>query len=201
MAPKPKSTPTPKAKPTPKPKTKTKLQTKAVGRPALYAKWITPDGLKRIEGWAGEGLYDRQIANDCIHIHVATWCEWKNRFPELSEALEKGRERIDNLIENSVVRMAMGFEVMERKVERSTMPDGGLIVKETTTTKYIPPSIGAACFWLQNRRGDRWKDTRRIDVNNVVEGGSDGKDRLIIMYDYKKPEPIPPEVIAVEGGV
>ena len=67
-----------------------------------YKKWLEPDNLTKLEGWARDGLKDTQIAKN-MGINVSTLYSWKNRYKEISEALKKGKEVIDYEIENSLI--------------------------------------------------------------------------------------------------
>ena len=67
-----------------------------------YKKWLEPDNLTKLEGWARDGLKDTQIA-DNMGINVSTLYTWKNRYSEISEALKKGKEVVDYEIENSLI--------------------------------------------------------------------------------------------------
>ena len=79
-----------------------------------FQEWLTPEGLLRIEGWARDGLIDEQIAQN-IGIRAATLYEWKKRFPEISEALKRGKEVIDRQVENALLKRALGYEYKEVK--------------------------------------------------------------------------------------
>lgn len=71
-----------------------------------YADWITPEGLLRIEGWARDGLTDKQIAHN-IGISHATLYEWKKQFPELSDTLKKSKDVVDRMVENALFKNAI----------------------------------------------------------------------------------------------
>lgn len=71
-----------------------------------YADWITPEGLLRIEGWARDGLTDKQIAHN-IGISQATLYEWKKQFPELSDTLKKSKDVVDRMVENALFKNAI----------------------------------------------------------------------------------------------
>lgn len=45
---------------------------------AKYEKWLTPDGLVRIGGWARDGLTDEQIAHN-MGISRSTLNAWKKK--------------------------------------------------------------------------------------------------------------------------
>lgn len=92
-----------------------------------YQRWLEPDGLLLLEGWARDGLTDEQLAEK-IGITATTLYDWKNKFPEISEALKKGKEVVDYEVENALLNKALGGD----------------------TTAQI--------FWLKNRRPDKWRD-------------------------------------------
>lgn len=71
-----------------------------------YADWITPEGLLRIEGWARDGLTDKQIAHN-IGISHTTLYEWKKQFPELSDTLKKSKDVVDRMVENALFKNAI----------------------------------------------------------------------------------------------
>lgn len=115
--------------------------------------WLTKDGLTLLEGWARDGLTDEQISHN-IGIAVGTLYDWKKRFPEISEALKKGKEVVDIQVENAMLKRALGYEYQEQRLEKSDK-DG---VKVVQTIKHIPADTTAQIFWLKNRRPDRWRD-------------------------------------------
>lgn len=106
-----------------------------------------------MRGWARDGLTDEQIAHN-IGITAATLYVWKNKYPEISETLKKGKEVVDIHVENALLKRALGYEYTEERVEISDK-DGKKVIR---TTKYIPPDTTAQIFWLKNRRPDRWRD-------------------------------------------
>lgn len=55
-----------------------------------YQRWLEPDGLLLLEGWARDGLTDVQLAQNC-GCSVRTLYEWKALYPQISQALKKGR--------------------------------------------------------------------------------------------------------------
>lgn len=61
---------------------------------------------------------------------------------------------MDIQVENALLKRALGYDFQEAKIEKSDK-DG---VKIIQTLKHIPPDVGAAAFWLKNRRPDKWRD-------------------------------------------
>lgn len=124
-----------------------------------YADWLTPEGLLKIEGWARDGLIDEQIAKN-IGIRAGTLYEWKNRFPEFSEALKRGKEVVDREVENALLKRALGYEYTETTREAVQDPNSGEIKMQVTkkVTKQVVPDTTAQIFWLKNRKPDKWRD-------------------------------------------
>lgn len=71
-----------------------------------YEKWLTADSLILIEGWARDGLTDKQIAKN-IGISEQTLNVWKKSYPSLSESLKKGKEVVDYEVQNALYKNAI----------------------------------------------------------------------------------------------
>lgn len=117
-----------------------------------YQRWLEPDGLTLLEGWARDGLIDEQIAHN-MGISSSTLRDWKNKYPAISAALKKGKEVVDLEVENALLKRALGYSYEEIVNEESG--DGW---KRRVTRKFVPPDTGAAIFWLKNRRPDKWRE-------------------------------------------
>lgn len=76
-----------------------------------YIKWLTQEGLAKLEGWARSGLTDEQIANN-IGINTSTLYRWKNDHEEFCEALKRGKEVVDFEVENALLNRALGQTTM-----------------------------------------------------------------------------------------
>lgn len=118
-----------------------------------YQRWLEPDGLLLLEGWARDGLTDEQLAEK-MEISPSTLYEWKAKYPEISEALKKGKEIVDIQVENALLKRALGYEYTEERIEVSEK-DGRKVVQ---TVKTVPPDTTAQIFWLKNRRPDKWRE-------------------------------------------
>lgn len=128
-----------------------------------YHRWLEPEGLLLIEGWARDGLIDEQIAHN-MGINAATLYDWKNKYTEISEALKKGKEVVDRLVENALLKRALGYSYTEITYE------GGVETKRVV--KEVVPDTTAQIFWLKNRKPEDWRDKREIttdDNDQVME--------------------------------
>lgn len=130
---------------------------------AKYNEWITGEGLLKIEGWARDGLTDEQIA-DNIGIRRPTLYDWKNKYPDISDALKKGKEVIDRQVENALLKRALGYEYIETTKE---LTDLGLTVTKQVT-KQVSPDTTAQIFWLKNRKPKEWRDKKETEVTGSL---------------------------------
>lgn len=132
-----------------------------------YDRWLEQDGLLLIEGWARDGLTEEQIAHN-MGISVKTLYNWKEKYVPILQALKKGKEVVDLIVENALFKRATGYKTEETKVY--IMPDGSK--RGVQVTKEIPPDTTACIFWLKNRKPDRWRD--KPDFVNTEAYESDG---------------------------
>ena len=72
-----------------------------------YQEWLEPEKLILIEGWARDGLTDEQIAEK-MGICRDTLIEWKKKYSDISDTLKKGKEVVDRLVENALLKKATG---------------------------------------------------------------------------------------------
>lgn len=75
-----------------------------------FQRWLEPDGLILLEGWARDGLTDEQIAQN-MGIAVGTLYLRKKSHVEICEALKKGKEVVDFQVENALVQAALDGNV------------------------------------------------------------------------------------------
>lgn len=149
---------------------------------AKYEYWITPEGLLKLEAWARDGLTDEQISSNA-GIATATLYDWKKRFPEISEALKKGKEVVDVQVENALLKRALGYSYDEVTQELCENAKTGKVELKVTkkVTKEVSPDTTAQIFWLKNRRPDRWRDKQDIEHSGQIGG-------VTIVNDIPKPD-------------
>ncbi|MCK4005525.1 helix-turn-helix domain-containing protein [Streptococcus suis] len=124
---------------------------------AKYTNWITEEGLLLIEGWARDGLTDKDISQN-IGISESTLNAWKKQFPEFSESLKKNKEVADRQVENALHKSAVGYYY-----EEDVVTNQGDVV---TVKKYSKPNVTAGIFWIKNRMPDKWRDKQEIEQTN-----------------------------------
>ena len=123
-----------------------------------YQEWLEPEGLLKIEGWARDGLTDEQIAHN-MGISASTLYEWKNAYSEISESLKRGKEIVDRMVENALLKRALGYEYEEV----SEKFEDGVLTERKVTKKQVAPDTTAQIFWLKNRKPIDWRDKRNSD--------------------------------------
>lgn len=125
-----------------------------------YHDWLTPEGLLKIEGWARDGLVDKQIAEN-IGITEQTLNVWKKEYPSFSEALKKGKEVVDRQVENALLKRALGYSYDEITNE------GGVETKRVT--KEVAPDVTAQIFWMKNRMPDKYREKQSIELSKPID--------------------------------
>ena len=135
-----------------------------------YQKWLEPESLILLEGWARDGLTDEQIAKK-MGVNIATLYDWKKKYPEISESLKKGKEVVDTIVENALLKRALGY-----RYDEVTIEDG---IETKRVTKEVQPDTTAQIFWLKNRRPDKWRDKQNVEVSGSLKTETSKLDDLI----------------------
>lgn len=119
--------------------------------------WLEEDQLMLLECWTRDGYTLTDIANK-IGISLSTLSAWQRDYPEIKEALRKGREIVDYQVENALLKSALGYKTKEVKVT-TTMRYGKVVetIKEVTD-KEQAPNVSAIQCWLYNRCKDKWRN-------------------------------------------
>lgn len=136
---------------------------------AKYEEWAKdPDKRTLMIGWARSGLSDQQIAKN-MGISRSTLNEWKKKYPDIADALKKGKEVSDYEVENALYKRATGYTEKVTKVFKCKVVEYDEcgkkkkeeeVLKEGVEEVHFPPDTGAAIFWLTNRKPDDWKNRR-----------------------------------------
>lgn len=130
---------------------------------AKYTEWLTEEGLLKIEGWARDGLTDKQVAHN-MNIAESTLHEWKKKYSVLSESLKRGKEVVDRQVENALLKRALGYEFKETTQELTE--DGMKVTK--VITKQQAPDTTAQIFWLKNRKPQEWRDKQETEISGHI---------------------------------
>jgi len=123
------------------------------GRPSLYQ----PEFAKQAEKLTVLGATDVELA-DFFEVDVRTIYRWKHEHEEFCQALNAGKEKANERVENSLYQKAVGYTFESEKIFNHQ----GQILR-APTREHVPPDTTAAIFWLKNRRPDQWRDKQELD--------------------------------------
>src|SRR5690606_32983230 len=94
--------------------------------------------LNLVEAWARDGLTDEQIAKN-LDVAYSTFRVYKDEFPALTAALQKGKDDIDIQVENALLKAALGYTF-----EEVTKENG---IETKRVLKEVQPNTTALIFW------------------------------------------------------
>ena len=146
---------------------------------------------------AAKGKTDVQIS-EIIGICPKTLDLWKGRYPDFLRSLKEAKQSVDEVVEASLLRRAMGYYHTE---ERIFCGKGGKVTR-VVTTKHYPPDPTSMIFWLKNRQSARWRD--KLEVTNPPLASGDSKVKKTFeqfCLDAGYPAPFPKQLEMREFGL
>ena len=124
-----------------------------MGRKNRYETHVQPY-LSEIAGWYSD-MTEEQIAKR-LSVSQASFERYKNQYPELMEALSKGREDLVGDLKAALKKKAKGFYYEETKT--SIKEEGGKRIQIIEKFKrYALPDTGAIHLLLKNL-DDNWRN-------------------------------------------
>lgn len=124
--------------------------TTRMGRPSAYK----PEFAVQAEKLCKLGATDHELA-EFFDVTDRTIFRWKNQFLDFCQAVNSGKELLDDRVERSLYHRAVGYS--HDSVQINVSKDGD--VYETPFVKHYPPDTSACMNWLANRRKDKWRKT------------------------------------------
>ena len=138
---------------------------------AKYETWLQPENLILIQGGRRDGLSDAQVAHN-MGIARGTLHKWLGEYKALNDAYKKGTEVSTYEVENALYKSALGIEVTETELTEVKDMNGETIQKVLKQRKrYIPPNLGSIVFILKNRKSEKWRDKREIELPEAPDDG------------------------------
>lgn len=131
-----------------------------------YEKWLEPENLILLEGWARDGLTLDDISHN-MGINRKTLWEWSERFDLIRNALKNGKEVADFMVENALFKSALGYEVEEYEEKLDQMGN----VVGTRKRRHVAPNVTAQIFWLKNRKPQVWREKQEIRADVYENDG------------------------------
>ena len=152
---------------------------------SIVDEWRTPTRLELLKCWARDFSFTDIAAK--IGVSIQTLKAWRDKYPEIEEAIREGKEIVDYRVENALLKVALGYTTTDVKTIISP-PDknGNRSIRVEKTEKEVPPNPTAIMCWLNNRKPDQWKRNRdnvyqtkdedsKITVN-IIRHGKDDED-------------------------
>ena len=122
---------------------------KGRGRPCKYETHVKPR-LEEIEQLCLT-MTEKQIA-ETMGVGQSAWCDYKNKYPELTQALKKGRGRLVSELKSTLIKKAKGFSYSEKKI----IKENGKVTREEVYEKASLPDVAALNLLLKNYDRDNW---------------------------------------------
>lgn len=149
--------------------------------------WVTPDSLKVITTWKRNGLTDEEIEKN-IGVAHSTFCAWKKKSKDLSNALKNGRAYANALVENSLFNAAIGGvielrrPVIDKESGRPVINDDGTQLTYVDQ-EYIKPDTKAMIFFLTNRMPKDYQMNRNLKLDMGDEKKVGGTVEIVVRND------------------
>lgn len=107
-----------------------------MGRHTKAKLWLTEEKLILINGWSRLGFTNEEIAKK-MNINASTLYDWKNRYPQIRDALKDGQEIVNFKVLNALLKKALQGDT------------------------------SAMMFWLKNRMPENFRDATFRALNEA----------------------------------
>ncbi|MEQ8653293.1 MAG: hypothetical protein RIC87_12590 [Kiloniellales bacterium] len=114
------------------------------------------------------GATNAELA-DFFGVGGSTIDRWLDEEGEFWGAVKRGRSEADANVASRLYERAMGFTHPEEDIRVIN----GEVVRVQVTKQY-PPDTTAAIFWLKNRRPDKWRDKKDVELDAKVQHDTAG---------------------------
>jgi len=123
----------------------------------------------KVEQLCTEGYTEQQICNK-LGFGKSAFNIWKNKYPELLEAIKRGKKKPDEEVEKALYKRATGYE--EEEVITVVRGSGAEAYTEVRRIKKkIIPDVTAIIFWLKNRKPKKWRDKHEVEETTRIITG------------------------------
>lgn len=142
-----------------------------------WKRWTTKKKLGEIEAWAREGLTMSEISArmGCAPEKLRAW---RAACAAIDEALSRGREAVDEVVEDALFKKCTGYTIPVKKaikLKRVLYDNGKKTaeeehIEEGAEETYVPPSVTAQMFWLKARKPDAWRGSVQEEIAEGEKG-------------------------------
>ena len=141
----------------------TQKQTKKKNKRGRPRSEFTPAVLREMELY--EGSASSTDIQRYLGVSSTVFYKWRKEHPDFDEAVMRAKDRIDDQVENRLLKRALGYDYVEtRNRTEEGGKEGGVKVVEETANKHVVPDVGAAMNWLKNRRPDKWREQSHVNI-------------------------------------
>lgn len=121
------------------------------GRKTKYFTHVEPY-LNDIKSWT-ESMTEEQIAKR-LGVGYRNFCEYKRKYPQLEQAIKKGRSNLVEDLRSVLIKKAKGFSYEEKKI----ITDSQGYTRKETVQKYAQPDVAAINLLLKNYDKKNWSN-------------------------------------------
>lgn len=117
--------------------------------------WCSEEGCALIGQWLREGETVENVCVRYVGVSEPTIAKWRKR-PEgelLDRTMRRTAEACDAMVEESLLKRALGYDVEEEDWELVE----GEMRRVRVHRRHVPPDTKAALSWLYSRRSERWR--------------------------------------------
>lgn len=136
------------------------------GRPSLKTDELTA----RIVELYEQGKTDKEVAK-ITGISQRAIDYWKRKHPDFLRSIKEAKSIPDDIVEACLFSRATGYNYMEHKIFCDKF---GNVIKDKIL-KHHPPDVAACIYWLNNRRPERWRNSRTVELEQLPPNGPTDK--------------------------
>lgn len=138
---------------------KGKASAKPVGRPSSYKREYAEQAYKLCL----LGATDKEMA-DFFQVAESTLNLWKQKHPDFSESITRGKLLADAEVAEKLFQRAKGYSHEAVKIFNQQGVE--MVVPYV---EHYPPDTQAASLWLRNRQPAKWRDKQDIEHSGEVK--------------------------------
>lgn len=146
-----------------------------MARPTKFQKQY----IDQAEKLTAKGASPLEVA-EFFNVSLSTYYDWKNTHKEFSEAIERGRQAVCDLVEGAMLQRALGYTM---EVEKQSQYTGEVRAMKVP----VIPDVRAQESYLAAKRPEVWSKTKDLTVGNitiqVLVAGKDGETKELSFDD------------------
>jgi len=137
-----------------------------MGRKSDYTRKVKPR-LNEVVDLISKGQPEYKVY-ELLGVSESSWFDYKNKYPELPEAIKKGQALQLELVKQSLMKGAVGYEFEEVKEVVTVGRDGKKVLKKEITKKHYAPSPTLIIFYLLNKSNGEFRDKKELLLSGAV---------------------------------